>query len=542
MVVLLDLDDDSNDLLFEPYHSADPYVRRNQPSHESADQHSDPANDHVEDERPNPNLNAFSAILSCYPIVTQLASLLDLNTLHDLSRTCRQFRANLLQYRNQLVTQSLKCSSEQLPGAAAGSDPRQAPNGADGRLGERITSGKIGKCARDMVGECRRCSVVVCRLARRAPRAGRVSTWRVLGGFGYLTEAQNCTSKPPPPVALPGRLRRLCKTCIKAPLAEVLSPSITAPPPSCNLLTYRSRSSPGGPSPYSSSSTLSTTPGSSPPAYSPSSSPDIPSPGSLRAKHAEDSDSDPADQPAFTTLAFLRTPCSCPDTVWLCQTCGHALRSADQTYQLGWTWRTKYSHLGGLGTGIGEGHEGVVCGLGEACRGGRDVEHEACGTPDEIAEMERRLDGSSAAGEAQLATAASASSTPLQPLFGPAATASSSAAAAAAATSAHNGLDGVGTPHDEWSGNSFFAQEIEGIGGRRVMKVKKMVRIGAAVKEYEDERESNNTYLGREKKGDNRAWCAWCNRLVPSRRDARALVERWGFDEATALCGDGRHV
>ncbi|KAK8182673.1 hypothetical protein BC567DRAFT_158063 [Phyllosticta citribraziliensis] len=400
MVVLLDLDDDSNDLLFEPYHSADPYVRRNQPSHESADQHSDPANDHVEDERPNPNLNAFSAILSCYPIVTQLASLLDLNTLHDLSRTCRQFRANLLQYRNQLVTQSLKCSSEQLPGAAAGSDPRQAPNGADGRLGERITSGKIGKCARDMVGECRRCSVVVCR---------------------------NCTSKPPPPVALPGRLRRLCKTCIKAPLAEVLSPSITAPPPSCNLLTYRSRSSPGGP---------------------------------------------------------------CPDTVWLCQTCGHALRSADQTYQLGWTWRTKYSHLGGLGTGIGEGHEGVVCGLGEACR----------------------------------------------------ATASSSAAAAAAATSAHNGLDGVGTPHDEWSGNSFFAQEIEGIGGRRVMKVKKMVRIGAAVKEYEDERESNNTYLGREKKGDNRAWCAWCNRLVPSRRDARALVERWGFDEATALCGDGRHV
>ncbi|KAK7538911.1 hypothetical protein IWX49DRAFT_499137 [Phyllosticta citricarpa] len=450
MVVLLDLDDDSNDLLFEPYHlssqhSADSYVRRNQPYHDSADRHhhhhSGPANGHVEDERPNPNLNAFSAILSCYPIVTQLASLLDLNTLHDLSRTCRQFRANLLQYRNQLVTQSLKCSNEQPP---AGSEPRQAPNGADGRLGERITSGKIGTCARDMVGECRRCGVVVCR---------------------------NCTSKPPPPVALPGRLRRLCKTCIKAPLAEVLSPS-----------------------------TLSTTPpGSSPPAYSPSSSPDIPSPGSLRAKQAEEADT--AEQPAFTTLAFLRTPCSCPDTVWLCQTCGHALRSADQTYQLGWTWRTKYSHLGGLGTGIGEGHEGVVCGLGEACRGGRDVEHEACGTPDEIAEMERRLDGSAMAGEAQIATTTAAA-----------------------------------------AGNSFFAQEIVGIGGRRVMKVKKMLRIGAAVKEYEDERESNNTYLGREKKGDNRAWCAWCNRLVPSRRDARALVERWGFDEGTVLCGDGRHV
>ncbi|KAK8190272.1 hypothetical protein IWZ00DRAFT_515834 [Phyllosticta capitalensis] len=516
MVVLLDLDDDSNDLLFEHLHhsqhpSADPYARRNQSFHEAADQQpsSGPVNDHaVDEERSYPNLNTFSAILGCYPIVTQLASLLDLNSLHDLSRTCRQFRANLLQYRNQLVAQSLKCSNDELP-----TEPRQALNGVDRRPGDRITSGKIGKCARDMVGECRRCGVVVCR---------------------------NCTSKPPPPVALPGRLRRLCKTCIKAPLAEVLSPSITTPPPSCNLLTYRSRSSPG-PSPYSSSSTLSATPpGSSPPAYSPSSSPDIPSPGSLRAQQAEDGES--ADQPAFTSLAFLRTPCSCPDTVWLCQTCGHALRSADQTYQLGWTWRTKYSHLGGLGTGIGEGHEGVVCGLGEACRGGRDVEHEACGTPDEIAGMERRVDG----GANDAATASTATAA-LQPLFGPGSSSSTapavaSAAAAGVAASAHNGLDGAGTPHDEWSGNSFFAQEIEGIGGRRVMKVKKMVRIGAAVKEYEDERESNNTYLGREKKGDNRAWCAWCNRLVPSRRDARALVERWGFDEGTVLCGDGRHV
>lgn len=156
--------------------------------------------------------------------------------------------------------------------------------------------------------------------------------------------------------------------------------------------------------------------------------------------------------------------------------------------------------------------------------------------------MERRVDG----GANDAATASTATAA-LQPLFGPGSSSSTapavaSAAAAGVAASAHNGLDGAGTPHDEWSGNSFFAQEIEGIGGRRVMKVKKMVRIGAAVKEYEDERESNNTYLGREKKGDNRAWCAWCNRLVPSRRDARALVERWGFDEGTVLCGDGRHV
>ena len=29
----------------------------------------------------------------------------------------------------------------------------------------RMTRGKVGKCARDMVGECRRCSKVVCRVS-----------------------------------------------------------------------------------------------------------------------------------------------------------------------------------------------------------------------------------------------------------------------------------------------------------------------------------------------------------------------------------------
>lgn len=30
----------------------------------------------------------------------------------------------------------------------------------------RLTSGKIGRCARDMVGECHRCARVVCRVKR----------------------------------------------------------------------------------------------------------------------------------------------------------------------------------------------------------------------------------------------------------------------------------------------------------------------------------------------------------------------------------------
>ena len=38
--------------------------------------------------------------------------MLDLNTLHDLSRTCRQFRANLLEYRHQLIRHTLHCCHE----------------------------------------------------------------------------------------------------------------------------------------------------------------------------------------------------------------------------------------------------------------------------------------------------------------------------------------------------------------------------------------------------------------------------------------------
>lgn len=141
------------------------------------------------DDRPNPNVNSFSAILSCYPyvgrasstlahvtqltphhsIVSQLASLLDLNSLHDLSRTCRQFRANLLEYRNQLITQSLRCSNEHVSPGPRDSQgtwemKRAWTHGGVIASDSRLTSGKIGQCARDMVGECRRCGTVVCRV------------------------------------------------------------------------------------------------------------------------------------------------------------------------------------------------------------------------------------------------------------------------------------------------------------------------------------------------------------------------------------------
>lgn len=100
-------------------------------------------------------------------IVSQLASLLDLNTLHDLSRTCRQFRANLLQYRKMLKALTLRCQNEfpELKGDL-NQDVHASSAARMFRLKktERITSGKIGPCARDMVGECRKCSKIVCRV------------------------------------------------------------------------------------------------------------------------------------------------------------------------------------------------------------------------------------------------------------------------------------------------------------------------------------------------------------------------------------------
>ncbi|KAI6843089.1 hypothetical protein KC340_g15880 [Hortaea werneckii] len=153
----------------------------------------------VEDHRPNPNIGKCSASLGCYPIISQLASYVDLNTLHELSRTCRQIRANILQYRRLLIEQALHCTNDDVGEVAQLGDSRQSGHdsfttyGRDGRIG-RMSSGKVGSCARDMVGECRKCGTPVCR---------------------------NCILKPPPSNALKLRHRRLCRACVKSPLPRL---------------------------------------------------------------------------------------------------------------------------------------------------------------------------------------------------------------------------------------------------------------------------------------------------------------------------------
>ncbi|KAI9725475.1 MAG: hypothetical protein M1828_003146 [Chrysothrix sp. TS-e1954] len=143
----------------------------------------------------------------------------------------------------------------------------------------------------------------------------------------------------------------------------------------------------------------------------------------------------------------------------------------DTTYTRGWTWRTRYStYLGGLGTGIGEGNEGVECGKGKLCLAAREIEKEIDCDATELAELKRENDKVEEEGR-------------------------------------------------HWGGTSYLTQEIEGIGGVVKKKVKKRVKVGAVVKEYEDEREHGD-YLSREKNGLNRSWCSWCSRIVPGKKDA----------------------
>jgi hypothetical protein len=177
--------------------------------------------------------------------------------------------------------------------------------------------------------------------------------------------------------------------------------------------------------------------------------------------------------PAFTAAAFIREPCQCPDSVWLCTKCGHALRAADNDYTRGWNWRGHYStSLGGLGTGIGEGIEGVHCGRGRLCLAAKIVEQELdCDT--EVLQAMRE--------EAEKVAS-----------------------------------EGTGR---SWHGTSFAVQEMEGIGGVVKKKIKKLINVGAYVAECEDEREGKTSYLDREVQGRVRSWCAWCERVIPSKCD-----------------------
>jgi len=340
-------------------------------------------------ERGNPNKNAVTEALGCYPIISAITFSIDLNTLDSLSLTCRQVRANLLQFRTQLLASTLRCCNEDVVPNLEHT-LRYRARAADWYFieeGGANVNGKVGSCARDMVAECRRCGKVVCR---------------------------NCTIKPPAPILLRHRYRRICKTCSRAPL-----PTIT--------ISHLSASTP------------------------------------------------------LSVSTIKRETCTCPsEGVWLCQPCGRSLRSTDSEYESIWKWRTRYlPSLGGLGVGIGEGDRGVECGRERECCAAREVEQEI----DCDAEDAREIDAS---------------------------------------TSGNNGrtISPSSSPGSERGqmGPGYARHEIEGIGGVVKRKLVRMVRVGACVPEWEDEKEMGR-FLVKEVEGRARSWCGWCWRVIPGVKD-----------------------
>ncbi|GFF60729.1 hypothetical protein CNMCM6936_000019 [Aspergillus lentulus] len=166
---------------------------------------------------------------------------------------------------------------------------------------------------------------------------------------------------------------------------------------------------------------------------------------------------------------------------------------SDTTYRRVWTWRTRYStYLGGLGTGIGEGCQGVKCGREENCLAAQEIE----------LEVECEADESSASGSPHNHHQGNAHAhghlSPQDELL------------------RDQSLERSNSRDEEKPG--YFRQEIIGIGGRVKQKAKKRVTVGACVVEYEDERDTGQ-YLTREEQGLNRSWCSWCCRVIPSKDD-----------------------
>lgn len=80
-------------------------------------------------------------------------------------------------------------------------------------------------------------------------------------------------------------------------------------------------------------------------------------------------------------------------------------------------------------------------------------------------------------------------------------------------------------------GPGYERHEIEGIGGIVKRKIVRMVRVGACVPEWQDERSHfpavpGSRVLGHEVRGDVRSWCGWCSRVVPGKKDLAEIAAR----------------
>ena len=163
--------------------------------------------------------------------------------------------------------------------------------------------------------------------------------------------------------------------------------------------------------------------------------------------------------------------------------CGAKLAEADTRYRRLWTWRTRYTtDHGGIGTGIGEGNEGMQCARGADCLGAQCVEVEF---------------------ECPVSSSPSPSGSPSGHGYG-------------------NSSDSEGeeTPIKDKEDAGYWTQEFEGLGGVVKKKFRKRERVGGTVREWEDESRGGEM-LRREKMGEDRSWCGWCGRVVVARDERR---------------------
>jgi hypothetical protein len=190
--------------------------------------------------------------------------------------------------------------------------------------------------------------------------------------------------------------------------------------------------------------------------------------------------------------------------------------------------------LGGLGTGIGEGDRGVVCGRGSGCCAAREKEQEMDGDAEDAREAELHYQQSIAMTPSGASSSASSvAGTFWTPASSVAATTTSLSVPGSAATSTlslNNTTAGLAAsldfPYQQQQRRTpspalkpgYDRHEVEGIGGVvKKMRVR-MVRVGACVPEWEDERVRGDV-LARELQGRRRSWCGWCQRVIPSKKD-----------------------
>jgi len=172
----------------------------------------------------------------------------------------------------------------------------------------------------------------------------------------------------------------------------------------------------------------------------------------------------------------------------------------------------------------------VACGRAAACCAGRDLEEE---TDCDAADARDADNLSNATTMGSNSPAGVALGTPTSPW-----SAASSSPPTSAGAAAGDAADRTPSPQ---LGPGYARHEIEGIGGVMKRKLLRMVKVGAGVPEWDDERAraddehhqsasgsnipgharllGNDRMLWREVTGQRRSWCRWCCRVIPGGQD-----------------------